>query len=66
MDTHVNSREVIKAIEADGWRLKRVRGSHHHYVHPTKPGIVTVPHPRKDMPLGTLRSVERQSGIKLR
>lgn len=66
IDTHVNSREVIKAIEADGWRLKRVRGSHHHYVHPTKPGIVTVPHPRKDMPLGTLRSVERQSGIKLR
>jgi predicted RNA binding protein YcfA (HicA-like mRNA interferase family) len=62
----VNSRDVIKAIEADGWRLKRVTGSHHHYAHPSKPGIVTVPHPKRDLPIGTLRSVERQAGIKLR
>jgi predicted RNA binding protein YcfA (HicA-like mRNA interferase family) len=64
--THVSIREVIKALEADGWRLKRVRGSHHHYTHPAKPGIVTVPHPKRDIPVGTLRSVERQAGIKLR
>lgn len=62
----MNSRNVIKAIEAGGWVLKRVRGSHNHYAHPTKPGIVTVPHPKKDIPLGTLRSIERQAGIKLR
>jgi predicted RNA binding protein YcfA (HicA-like mRNA interferase family) len=43
----------------------RVRGSHHHFRHPTKPGIVTVPHPRKDMPIGTLKSIERQAGVKL-
>jgi predicted RNA binding protein YcfA (HicA-like mRNA interferase family) len=35
-------------------------------MHPTKPGIVTVPHPKKDMPIGTLRSIEKQSGLKLR
>ena len=64
--THVNSRQVIKALEADGWSLKRVRGSHHHYTHPKKTGIVTVPHPKKDFPIGTLRSIERQAGIKLR
>jgi predicted RNA binding protein YcfA (HicA-like mRNA interferase family) len=62
----VDSRTVIKALEADGWRLKRVRGSHHHYTHSAKPGIVTVPHPKRDIPIGTLRSVERQAGIKLR
>jgi len=57
---------VIQAVEAAGWRLIRVRGSHHHYRHPDKPGIVTVPHPKKDLPTGTLRSIERQAGIRLR
>jgi predicted RNA binding protein YcfA (HicA-like mRNA interferase family) len=61
----MNSREVIRAIVADGWRLIRVRGSHHHYRHPTKPGLVTVPHPAKELPKGTLRSIERQAGIRL-
>lgn len=62
----MNSRTVIAALEADGWTLKRVTGGHHHYMHPIKPGIVTVPHPKKDIPVGTLKSVERQSGMKLR
>jgi len=62
----MNSREIIRAIERDGWRQTRVTGSHHHFEHPTKPGIVTVPHPQRDIPIGTLRSIERQSGVKLR
>jgi len=62
----VNSQDVIEALVAAGWRLKRITGSHHHYAHPAKPGIVTVPHPRKDLPRGTLRSIERQAGLKLR
>lgn len=62
----VTSREVIAALKADGWVEDRVRGSHHIFVHPTKPGIVTVPHPRKDFPIGTLKSIEKQSGLKLR
>lgn len=66
IDAHVNSRDIIKKIEAAGWRLKRVTGSHRHYAHPTKLGIVTVPHPKKDLPVGTLRSIEKRAGIKLR
>jgi predicted RNA binding protein YcfA (HicA-like mRNA interferase family) len=62
----MNSRDVIKALEADGWSLKRVTGDHHHFHHTSKPGLATVPHPKKDLPLGTLRSIEKQSGIKLR
>jgi predicted RNA binding protein YcfA (HicA-like mRNA interferase family) len=62
----VNSRDIIRAIEADGWRLKRVTGSHHHFIHPTKPGLVTVPHPVRDVKPGTLKSIERQSGVQLR
>jgi predicted RNA binding protein YcfA (HicA-like mRNA interferase family) len=43
-----------------------VTGSHHHFTHPTRPGVVTVPHPVKDLKIGTLKSIERQSGVKLR
>lgn len=62
----MDSREVIRRLERDGWRLRKVKGSHHHFTHPTKPGKVTVKHPAKDFPIGTLRSIERQSGVSLR
>jgi len=62
----VDSRTVIQALESAGWRLKRVTGSHHHFAHPDRPGLVTVQHPRRDVPIGTLRSIERQSGLTLR
>ena len=52
-----SSKEVIKRIEQDGWYLVRVVGSHHHYKHPTRKGKVTVPHPKKDLPRGTERSI---------
>lgn len=32
-------REVIKALEADGWYLDRTRGSHRQFKHPTRPGL---------------------------
>jgi predicted RNA binding protein YcfA (HicA-like mRNA interferase family) len=35
-------KEIIRLLEADGWRLKRTTGSHRHYSHPNKPGLVTV------------------------
>jgi predicted RNA binding protein YcfA (HicA-like mRNA interferase family) len=57
---------VIRAIEQDGWRHVRTTGSHWHFKHPTKPGLVTVPHPKKGLPLGTLRNIARVAGIKLR
>lgn len=60
----MNSRDIIKAIEADGWVHIRTTGSHHHFRHPTKPGTVTVPHPKKDLPKGTVRSIEKQAGLK--
>lgn len=58
-----SSSEVIKMLKADGWILDRVTGSHHHFKHPTKKGIVTVPHPRKDLPPKTLKSIAAQSGL---
>jgi len=61
----VTSREVIRILEADGWNCVRIKGDHHHFAHPSRPGIVTVPHPKKDFPLGTLKPIERQAGLTL-
>ena len=60
------SREVIRALEADGWYRVGQTGSHVHFKHETKKGKITVPHPVKDLPIGTLKSIERASGVRLR
>lgn len=57
------SREVIRQLTAAGWVQVRVNGSHHHFRHPVKPGTVTVPHPVKELPRGTVGSIQRQSGV---
>jgi predicted RNA binding protein YcfA (HicA-like mRNA interferase family) len=62
----MNSREVISLLESAGWYEVAQKGSHIQFKHPIRPGRVTVPHPSKDFPIGTLRSIERQSGVKLR
>ena len=62
----MDSRSVIRLLEAAGWRLARVAGSHCQYRHPERPGTTTVPHPVKDILIGTLRSIERQSGVTFR
>ena len=58
----MDSRTLIKILEADGWVLVAVRGSHHQFKHPTKPGRVTVPHPKKDLTKGTEVSILKQAG----
>ncbi|MEO8113672.1 MAG: type II toxin-antitoxin system HicA family toxin [Phenylobacterium sp.] len=62
----MNSAGVIRALEAEGWVQVAQRGSHKQFKHPTRSGRVTVPHPVRDLPIGTLRSIERQSGLVLR
>ncbi len=61
----MRSREVIRRIEADGWYEVRQSGSHKQFRHPTKPGTVTVPHPKKELPIGTLKSISKASGVPL-
>lgn len=59
-----SSREIIQALKADGWYEVNVTGSHHQFKHPVRKGRVTVKHPDKDIPPKTLKSIERQSGLK--
>lgn len=57
-------RDVIRFVEADGWREKRTRGSHRQFMHATKSGKVTIAgHPRDDIPEETLSSILRQAGL---
>ncbi len=58
--------DIIRKLKRDGWKLKNVRGSHHQFVHTEKLGRVTVKHPSKDIPVGTLRNIYRQAGRKWR
>lgn len=60
-----SSREVIKILKQDGWYEVNCVGDHHQFKHLTKKGRVTITHPRKDIPLGTLKSILVQAGITL-
>ena len=62
----MNSREIIRKLENDGWFEVAQAGSHKQFKHPVKPGRVTVPYPKKEVPIGTLKSIEKQAGLKLR
>ena len=57
-------REMEKLILADGWMFKNQEGSHKNYIHPSKPGKVTIPFHTKDLPIGTEKSIKKQAGLK--
>ena len=62
----MNSRDAIRELRKDGWYEVNQVGSHKQFKHSTKNGRVTVPHPKRNIPIGTLKSIEKQAGIKLR
>jgi predicted RNA binding protein YcfA (HicA-like mRNA interferase family) len=62
----MDSRDIIRAIEKAGWVQVATKGDHRQFKHPARAGHVTVPHPKRDLPIGTVRSIENQSGVKLR
>ena len=58
-------KDAINKLEQDGWYLKRTRGSHRQFKHPTKSGTVTVSGKlSKEIPIGTLKSIWKQAQIK--
>jgi predicted RNA binding protein YcfA (HicA-like mRNA interferase family) len=62
----ISSREAIRKLMAAGWVEVAQKGSHRQFRHRMRPGRTTVPHPVKDLKPGTIRSIERQGGGKLR
>lgn len=59
----MQSRLLIKELEAAGWVLDRVTGSHHVFTHRYNPYTIPVPHPKKDLPVGTVKSIRRRAGL---
>lgn len=55
-----NSRDIIKKLKQSGFEEVSVKGSHHKFRKGTK--TVIVPHPKKDLPLGTAKSIAKQAG----
>jgi len=55
-----NSRKIIKRLKREGWDEVRSNGSHHQFEKDGK--RLTVPHPKKDLPVGTARSIARDAG----
>ena len=60
----ITPKDMEKLILADGWMFKSQEGSHKNYIHPTKPGKVTIPFHTKDLPKGTENSIKKQAGLK--
>lgn len=58
-----DSRKLIRLLEQDGWQHVGTTGSHHHFKHLVKTGKITVPHPKRDLPTGTVRQIYRQAGL---
>jgi predicted RNA binding protein YcfA (HicA-like mRNA interferase family) len=61
---NMQSKELIKMLEADGWVLRGAKGSHHVFTHPDKPGHLTVPHPKRDLGAGLVHKILKQAGLK--
>lgn len=55
-----NSKKIVKRLTSEGFELVAVKGSHHKF----RKGSVTVivPHPKKDLPLGTARGIAKMAG----
>ncbi len=61
----MNGREIIKRLKAEGWQVVRTRGSHHLLARGGKTIPVPV-HGKKDIGIGLLKAIEKQTGVKLR
>lgn len=57
-----NSRDIIRRLREEGWELVRIEGSHHHFKKPGTRELITVPHPKKDLPPGTARHIAKTAG----
>ena len=56
-------REIEKIILADGWQYKNAKGSHCQYIHPSKPGKVTIPNHPGDIAPQIVKQSLRQAGL---
>lgn len=61
----MQSKELIALLEADGWQLKRIKGSHHQFRKEGVPWVITVSHPEKEVSKHQLADAKRKAGLKV-
>jgi len=59
--TH-EQRRSLKRLKTAGWTEVSVRGSHHKLRNESGK-VVIVPHPKKDLPIGTVKAIFKQAGL---
>ena len=63
MNWNLISRDIIKALKKDGWFHVRTQGDHWQFKHSSKPGKVTVPHPKQSLGIKTIKSILKQANL---
>jgi predicted RNA binding protein YcfA (HicA-like mRNA interferase family) len=58
----MSSADLIRRLQVAGWVRVGGKGDHAKFKHPERPGHVVVPHPSKDLAVGTLRNIYWQAG----
>ncbi len=61
----MNGKQIIKILKAHGWTLDRIEGSHHVLMNGARAVPVPV-HGAKDLKIGLLKDIEKQTGVKLK
>jgi predicted RNA binding protein YcfA (HicA-like mRNA interferase family) len=59
----VTGAKLVKALQAAGFELTSIRGSHRRLKHPDGRATTVPVHAGKDVPKGTLRSVLRDASL---
>jgi predicted RNA binding protein YcfA (HicA-like mRNA interferase family) len=59
----VRPRQLIRVLEQSGWKLARSKGSHHHFTHPDRSHVISVPVHARDVKRGTLTAILSDAGI---
>lgn len=62
--TIMKSADLIKLLKQNGFEVVRISGSHHQLRKEGRPGVVTVPHPKKDLGVGLVKTILKQAGLK--
>jgi len=58
----IESAETIRRLERDGWEQVSQKGSHRTFKKEGVPHLITVPHPRKDLPRGLRKAIHKAAG----
>lgn len=60
----ISGKKLCKVVEKYGWKLARIKGSHYIYSKENISTIIIIPvHGNRDLPLGTLKGILRDTGL---